>query len=152
MRVRYAHEVVGERSVDRAAWADVVARLIASETSGNKSRFAALVGVTYKTVLRWLSQEGDVSVESVVQVADAVGLSPIDLLIQVSYYRPRDLPSVEERPSSDPDDEALRIILESEFPNRTKMRMIQRLEELRARDRAREAEEVRFWVEQAGRA
>lgn len=149
MRVRYAHEVAG-RSVDTAAWSELIAHLIAQETAGNKSRFGALVGVSYKTVLRWLAREGEVSIESVAQVADAVGVSPVELMIRVGYYRPRDLPEAEKRGPRDPDDEALRIILEAEFPNRVKMRMIQRLEQLRDRDRQREADEVRFWIEQMG--
>lgn len=149
MRVRYAHEVT-ERSIDKAAWSELIGRLIAQETGGNKSRFAALVGVNYKTVLRWLAKEGEVSIESVGQVADAVGVSPIELMVRVGYYRTHDIPQADPKPARDPDDEALRIILESEFPNRIKMRMIQRLEQLRDRDRQRESDEVRFWIEQMG--
>jgi hypothetical protein len=46
----------------------------------------------------------------------------------------------------------MRLIIDSDFPPRVKMRMIQRLEELRARDRVREAEEVRWWIEQTAGA
>lgn len=148
MRVRYAHEVSG-RSIDRTAWAGIVSRLIAQETGGNKTHFAQLVGVTYKTVLRWLAQDGDVSPERVAQVADACHMSPIELMLQVGYYRHADLPEPSPAQPADIEDEALRAIVEAGYPSRIKMRMIQRLTELRAEQRRRELDEVRWWIDQA---
>lgn len=141
---------VGERRVNREAWAEVVSRLINQETAGNQSRFAALVGVTYKTIRRWLKGESDVSEDSVRQVARAVGISPLELLMRVGYYSPSDLDAptpVEQLAAGD--DRALQVILEADVPPRVKQRMIHRLQELRRRQVEREVDEVRWWIEQA---
>ena len=145
--VRYGGEVA-KRSVDREAWANVVAHLINQETSGNKSRFASLVGVTYKTVLRWINQQTDVSEESVVQVARAVGVKPMELLVRVGFYDPADLTAAEQPPTVD-NDPALDAILEADVPPRVKARMIQRLQQLRAQEHQRQVDEVRWWIDQA---
>lgn len=144
MRVRYAGAVAA-RSVDRQAWANVVSQLIAQETAGNKSRFAALVSVTYKTVTRWLNMESDVSEESVRQVARAVGVSPMELLVRVGYYEAADMAAPSDTHPIPPDDKALQVILEADIPPRVKQRMIQRLQQLRER----EVDEVQWWIDQA---
>jgi len=141
---------VGERSVDREAWAEVVSRLINQETAGNQSRFAALVGVTYKTIRRWLKGESDVSEDSVRQVARAVGISPLELLMRVGYYSLSDLDAPTPAEQIDAgDDRALQVILEADVPPRVKQRMIHRLQELRRRQAEREVDEVRWWIDQA---
>lgn len=152
MRVRYASGVT-DGGIDRDAWAQVVSQLLAAETGSNKTRFAELVGVTYKTVLRWVKGTSEVSEDSVRQVARALHISPLELLFRVGYYTVEDLDAAT-RVANDgtppvEDDPALRVILDAAIPPRTKQRMIQRLYELRERDAARQAEEARFWVDQA---
>jgi hypothetical protein len=151
MRVRYAAGVA-EGSIDREAWAAVVSQLIAEETQGNKSQFASLVGVTYKTVLRWTQQASDVSEDSVRQVARALHTSPLALLLRVGYYTDADLAAALAAAASaaaptgvDQDDPALRVILEADVPPRVKQRMIQRLQQMRER----EVDEVRWWIDQS---
>lgn len=148
MHVHYPGHVSAGR-IDRAAWAAVVQRLINEEAGGNKTKFAGLIGRTYKTINRWLNSEGSVSEGSVRAVAEALHISPVELLVKVGYYSEADL-VVQPPPLDSENDEALQAILESDFPPRVKMRMIRRLEELRARERAHELEEVKWWIEQAG--
>ncbi|MFI2650170.1 hypothetical protein [Micromonospora fulviviridis] len=149
---------MAEGSINREAWATVVSQLIAEETGtpakpeGNKSRFAELVGVTYKTVLRWTQGASDVSEDSVRQVARALHISPLTLLVQVGYYTDADLgaaASVVTPAPLDKDDPALRAILDADVPPRVKQRMIERLQELRARDVERQVDEVRWWIDQS---
>lgn len=160
MHVRYAADVA-EGSIDREAWSKVVKQLIAQETGtpakpeGNKSRFAALVKVTYKTVLRWTKQGSDVSEDSVRQVAQALHISPLELLVRVGYYTDSDLTAATRATSPtavDQSDPALQVILEADVPPRVQQRMIQRLQQLRERDAERQVEEVKWWIDQAGGA
>lgn len=148
-RSRYP-DSVSERKIDRAAWSDVVSELIATETRGKKAPFARLVGVDPRTIDHWLKGTVNVMEESVRRVARATGRAPMDMLVRVGYYQRDEIGAAVDQPAPDPDDEAMRLIIDSPFPPRLKVRMIQRLEELRARDRQREADEVRFWIEQAG--
>jgi transcriptional regulator with XRE-family HTH domain len=148
MRVRYAHDVA-KRSVDRAAWAAVVSDLIARETKGNKSRFAQVAGVSYKTIQRWLLQEVEVSEESVRQIADAMVIPALDLLLQAGYYQTGDLPSVPATAEAVDDDRALQVILSADVPDRVKRRMIQRLYQMRDQQIERQVDEVKFWIDQA---
>ncbi|MFE7870016.1 hypothetical protein ACFUYE_06665 [Micromonospora humida] len=150
---------MADGSIDREAWARVVSDLIAQETGtqakpqGNKSAFAQLVGVTYKTVLRWTQAASDVSEDSVRQVARALHISPLELLVRVGYYTGDDLNAAMQAagPTTriDQADPALQVILESDVPPRVQQRMIQRLEALRARDAERHVDEVRWWIDQA---
>ncbi|WP_431976131.1 hypothetical protein [Micromonospora haikouensis] len=149
--------MAADGSIDRKAWARVVTDLIAQETGtpakpgGNKSRFAELVGVTYKTVLRWTQAASDVSEESVRQVARALHISPLELLVRVGYYTDADLDAAtKNKPVAiDQADPALRVILEADVPPRVQQRMIQRLHDLRAREAERQVDEVRWWIDQA---
>lgn len=150
-RVRYAVDVTA-RKIDRDEWARQVARLVTEETGGNKSRFAALVGVTYKTVNRWLRSEGSVREENVREVARALGISPADLLIQVGYYAEAELRAprpASQPPTTDIDDDAVRMIVESKLPPNMKRRMLERLRLIREARQTEESDEVRFWIEQA---
>ncbi|MCT2281794.1 hypothetical protein M3G91_29785 [Micromonospora chalcea] len=157
MRVRYAADVA-EGSIDREAWAKVILQLIDEETEGNKSRFATLVGVTYKTVLRWTQRASDVSEDSVRQVARALHISPLALLVRVGYYTEADLQAAAAATEDaghaipaglDRDDPALRVILEADVPPRVQQRMIQRLQQMRQREAERQVDEVRWWIDQS---
>jgi hypothetical protein len=146
IHVGYSRDV-SERRVDREAWADLVRKLVTGKARGNKSAFARTVGVTARTLDRWLAGEVNVSEASVRAVARAFDLDAMNLLVAVGYYEPD---QVTKRTPADADDEAMQLILtDPRLSDRQKKRMIQRLDELRARDRAREAEEVRWWIEQA---
>lgn len=149
MGVRYAVGVTA-RKIDRGAWARQVARLIEQESNGNKSRFAAQVGVTYKTINRWLNSEGDVKEENVREVARTLGIKPRDLLVLVGYY---DEDELRPPPATQGigDDEAVRMIEESDLPPSMKKRMLDRLQRRRSAERTEEADEVRWWIEQARR-
>ncbi|MFI6819773.1 helix-turn-helix domain-containing protein [Micromonospora sp. NPDC050187] len=152
---------MAEGSIDREAWAKVISTLIAQETGtpakpeGNKSAFAQLVGVTYKTVLRWTQAKSEVSEDSVRQVARALHVSPLELLVRVGYYTGADLDAAVQASGPvdtvriDQSDPALRVILESGVPPRVQQRMIQRLQDLRSREAERQVDEVRWWVDQA---
>lgn len=148
-RVRYAVDVSG--AINREAWAGVVGQLIHDETAGNTTRFAALVGVTYKTVRRWLKQETEVSEESVRQVARAVYASPLELLVRVGAYSAEDLAAPTEARQADAgDDPALQVILNAaDVAPHMKQRFIRRLHELRAKDAERQVDEVNWWIEQS---
>lgn len=148
---RYSQGVAA-RSIDRTKWAAVVSRLVADETGGNKSRFAALVGVTYKTVHRWMTEASDVSEDSVRDVARALHMSPLELLLRVGYYTEQELDAAvaqERQLAVSEDDPALRVILEADVPPRVKQRMIQRLQQLRSREAERQVDEVKWWIDQA---
>lgn len=142
------------RRINRDEWARQVERLIVSETAGNKTKFAARVGVTYKTVNRWLNSEVDVSQENVRAVARALELPPGDLLVRVGYYTEGDFAApapVPPPPGGGPDD-VLDLIMTSDLPPSMKRRMIERLSRLRVAQREREAEEVQWWIDQAREA
>lgn len=143
---------VAPRKIDREEWARQVAQLVAEETGGNKSRFAAKVGATYKTVNRWLNGEVDVREESVRDVARALGVSTRDLLVRVGYYLDADLDSAPASPDPQSADEVVRMVLESRLPPHLQRRMLDRLQRLRESQRTHEADEVRFWIEQARRS
>ncbi|MET7949267.1 helix-turn-helix transcriptional regulator [Micromonospora sp. NPDC005324] len=138
---------MGERTVNREAWAAVVAQLVRDEAGGNTTAFAKLVGVTYKTVRRWLTQETDVSEDSIRQVANALHVKPGPLLVRAGFYSPDEIAG--DQAPADADDPAMRVILESDVPPRVKQRMIQRLQALRAKDSERHVDEVKWWIDQA---
>lgn len=98
---------MSERKIDRAAWADLVSDLVDRETRGKKAAFSRLIGVSTRTLDRWLAQEVDVSEESVRSVARATNRPAMDLLIRVGYYRQDEAPG----PSGEPLDPDVLIIL-----------------------------------------
>lgn len=152
--VTYAALVAGR--VDREEWAKVLLQLIAEESGGNKSAFARLIGSTYRTVLRWLNEEVDVTEAKVREIAQALNISPVGLLIRVGYYQQAELdragPPTPEEIAADP---ALRVIEASNAPPRVKAAWRARLAELRAQRAAAaaaaELDEVAFWVDQQAR-
>lgn len=75
---------VAERKVDREAWAHEIATLIQQEAGGNKSAFARTVGLpNTRSLDRWLRREVNVSEESVRQVARALHLPVVEMLVRV---------------------------------------------------------------------
>lgn len=132
VRALYPVDVSG-RKVDREAWAKVVAELMAAETRGKITPFAKLVDVNPRTVSHWLDRDVNVSEESVRKVAAATKRAPMDLLVAVGYYSRAEVSP--ERP--DADDPEMDLILALAVDEDMKMRMIERLLELRRRDNDR---------------
>lgn len=87
VHARYPLGVTADGGIDREAWAQLVARLIRAETGGKIAPFARQVGFDARTVDRWLRQDVAVTEESIRKVARALKLPPIDLLVQIGYYR-----------------------------------------------------------------
>lgn len=150
MRSRYPRNVAMERRVDRQAWADLLTELIDTVTNGNKSRFARLVGVDNKSITLWLNGAVDVSEKSIRQISDHLRRNPVDMLLRVGYYHPSEVQATRDAPlTQEQADEALKLILSADVPAIVKKRMIDRLDELRDRQRQVETDEVRFWIRQA---
>lgn len=88
-RVRYGVLMTERREVDRTAWAAYVQRLVDQEARsgehGAVSRVARRVGVTPKTITRWLNSEVGVSLDSVGAVARATDTSTTQLLRDLGY-------------------------------------------------------------------
>jgi transcriptional regulator with XRE-family HTH domain len=100
---RYSLVVADDGSINRDAWAQLVADLIQRETKGKKLPFARKIGVDPRTVDRWLHQEVVVKEESVRAIARTLDLQAVDLLVQVGYYKlgelsPPTLPDPREDP------------------------------------------------------
>jgi hypothetical protein len=136
---------VTSRHVDRDTWAAVVEEIIAERYRGHrgaKAAFARAAGVEPRTVSRWLGREVDVREESVRQVADAHGINPLAILVRVGYYRPDEVTIA---PTPPPEvDEEVALIMSAPVSQALKERMLQRLAELRAADRDRRMDEIRF--------
>lgn len=140
-----------ERSIDRAAWADVIRELMTSHTRGKKEPFARRLGINSRSVSRWLDQEVDVSEESVRLVARTFDVTPVQLLVRVGYYQHGELRQPHLYGVDDPDaDPALKVIEDSEQPDHVKDRMRERLYELRRQRTEAEVDEVKWWLNQAG--
>lgn len=80
-------------AVDRAKWAAVVRRLMDKHANGKKATFGKLVGVDPRTVTDWLAGVYAVREAMVRQVADRIGESALDLLIEVGVFSTRDIPA-----------------------------------------------------------
>lgn len=87
IHARYSLVVAEDGSVNRDAWATLVAELLERETKGKKLPFARKIGVDPTSVDRWLKRQVDVKEESVRAVARKLDLQPVDLLVQVGYYK-----------------------------------------------------------------
>jgi len=82
---------MSEPTVDRDAWARLIAELVRTRAKGNKAAFARMVDLkAARTVDRWLAKEVNVNAESVRKVANGLGLSLVELLAQVGYIKPDD--------------------------------------------------------------
>lgn len=129
--------------IDKEAWAALLAELIQAESGGNKAQFAVAVGVDRRTITRWLSGDVSVSEESVRAVARALGIPLADVLVKLGYYRQEDLPTepIAERLIAE-DDEAIRLIRESDVPMSLKRDLIAHLLEQRAQHQAQRLAEA----------
>ncbi|SCL15120.1 hypothetical protein GA0074694_6222 [Micromonospora inyonensis] len=145
---------------------EVVRELLAEEaelhrkTHGAKTRFAAKVGVSVRTVDTWLRRDVDVKEANVRAVAEAYGRDQMELLIRVGFYAVEQMPY---RPSDEEIDEEQRQVLESELDDEIKAEILQQLEEMRAaderliveqreRDKQRRMRELGYRIEQARRS
>lgn len=151
--IRVAYPLaVSERKVDRDAWAHEVALLIDQEAKGNKSAFARRVGIpSVRNIDRWLARTVNVSEESVRQVARALNLPVVELLIKVGYYRPGELPD-SPAPQRSGDDEARRVIEESNAPPSLKRELLEHLARQRAEHERQRLAEIERMLEVARRA
>lgn len=126
---------MADRPIDRKAWGKLVAGLIANECGGRKAAFARRAGVDPKTIAHWLAGNVDVSESSLRRVAEAFGRRPMDLLVEVGYYRADEVGERPAEPAQPPDPELDRI-RRSNLSPAAKARLIQRITERRARDLA----------------
>lgn len=94
MHVGYSLGMPGGR-IDREAWARELAALITRfdpggpKGVGNKSAFSRRIGITTRTIDRWLACQVDVSAESVRAVAEALGLPSqerAELLAKIGFW------------------------------------------------------------------
>lgn len=93
MHVAYSAAMPGGR-IDRGAWARAVQRLIlrfdpGPRGDGNKSAFARRIGMTTRTIERWIGQVHEVKIETVRSVIDALHLSPqesAELLAEIGFH------------------------------------------------------------------
>jgi len=139
---------MADREIDRARWAHLVAELLDAETNGNKTRFAKLVGVEYKTINRWLNKIGDVSEESVRKVAAGLGRNPMEMLVQIGYYHSSEV----DPPQAAPDDNDAAIAMvrdDPDLPPHRKARIIERLVQMGRDDETRRLAIATALVEQA---
>lgn len=126
----------------RGAWATYA--LAAREGAGlSRPEMARRVGVDRVTVWRWeTGKQRPEDVATAQAFAVALGLD-LDEVLAAAGLRPGITPPTE--PTREVDEE-LEMILASSFDNRTKMRMIKRLEEIREQDRQRRMAEIQFWL------
>lgn len=137
---------VSERKVNRDEWAKIVDGLLRRHTRGNKSALARDLKVDVRTISRWLNSEVDVSEDSVREVARVYSLAPMQLLVNVGYYRLGELlPSPTEGAGAR--DEEMELILTADVSDEMKKRMIALLVEQRERDKARRIEDIRWRLE-----
>lgn len=93
MHVGYSLGMPGGR-IDREAWAHELTDLIARfdpgpRGDGNKSAFSRRIGLTTRTIDRWLSCQVDVSSDSVRAVAEALCLPArerAELLAKIGFF------------------------------------------------------------------
>lgn len=135
--------------VDRDAWARTVRHLMDTETKGNASELARRVGVTTKTLYRWLGAEVAVSEESVRKVTRSLNYTPaqtIQLLLALGYYRADEFPPAAPEPedSGDPEEQIIRDAGLSPSATRN---LIKRLRQMRERDAQRRAEDLANLIE-----
>lgn len=149
MKVRYLVRVSangGDRRVDRTAWAALVDTWKRTIAGGNQTRLAEILGVTSRTVSRWLNQEVDVSEGNVTAAARAVGRSPIELLVRVGYYDPEEVAAaaISARPEPGPESadelefEITQIMQDNSLPRDVREDMVHYARELLDQQRAEE--------------
>jgi transcriptional regulator with XRE-family HTH domain len=103
IHARYPLGVTADGGINREAWARVVNDLRAAEAKGKTAPFARKIGVDPRTVDRWLRQQVAVKEENIRTVARALDRNPVELLVQVGYYRPNEIaPPAVPDPREDP--------------------------------------------------
>nr|MDT0660805.1 helix-turn-helix transcriptional regulator [Micromonospora sp. DSM 115978] len=120
------------REIDRQAWADLVKSLIGTRARGNQTAFAELVGVTPRTITRWLNQDVRVRYGSVQAVAAAMGVSDLELMVQLGYYTEEDRRRAERSTGAsgstrEDQDEAIELIETSDAPRVVKEELIKQI-------------------------
>lgn len=127
-RVAYSPDMLGGR-IDRDAWSREIDTLIDRFDHGNKSAFARRIGLTRQTVMRWLAQETDTSLESVRQVLDQLRLSQEEqgeLLTRVGYLPVGgSMPAPPSYPDPRDDPVIKRIMADSQLTDDERAEMVQ---------------------------
>lgn len=140
---------MSERRIDRDAWAKVVRGFVDAASRGNKSAFARRVGMTTKTIDRWLASSVDVSEQSVRVVAEALDQNPMDLLVLLGYYRPDEMalaPPTRVDASQDP---VVRAILDNpQLKDSERNALVRREVDRIEQDRARRLADFEFFLQQ----
>lgn len=139
--------LVATGEVDRAEWAKVIFELRAEHARGKTVPFASLVKVNPRTVTHWLDKTVAVTEPRVRQVAEALSLNAMDLLIRVGFYSLAERYSAPEKEEPEVDEE-LSMILEADVDDVTKQMMIERLYELREQDKQRRLADLRWTIQQ----
>ncbi|WP_051167606.1 hypothetical protein [Actinoplanes sp. N902-109] len=140
---------MSDRTVDRAAWADLIAELVQTHARGKNAPFARLIGRDPKTVMRWREGRNDVSEESVRAVARALDLPAAQLLVRVGYYRPDEFGPQDINPLDD--DELRAIAQRDDLDEDLKMEIIEVVKSRREEDRRRRESEVAAMINLARR-
>jgi transcriptional regulator with XRE-family HTH domain len=130
MRARYDLRMTG-RDVDRAEWAKIVRELLDQHTRGKKAPLARRLGISEKTIDRWLDGTVRVSEESVYKVAAEFDLNPVDLLMLLGLVTRDEIPVY---PSAVIDDEQRRVIDRDDLDAEQKAYILAELEKMRATD------------------
>lgn len=126
-KVGYRVRVADAAEIDRTAWAALISALISSEAAGNQTRFATKVGVTPRTVSRWLESEVAVRPQSVTEVARALGRSPVELLVRVGYLSPNEAAEQGPGPLDPLVIRWLKVLADPNVPEETKHRLRERM-------------------------
>lgn len=135
--------LVADGIVDREAWAVVVQELLDLEAKplvdggklrvhGAKTRFAAKIGITARTVDTWLGRSVDVKEANVRAVAKGYDLNPMDLLIRVGFYSSEQMPV--RYPDEVIDEEQRRVLDDDTIPDDAKVLILEELELMRMND------------------
>lgn len=151
-RVRYGRAVTGRRQIDRAAWARVVDKLVTTEAGGNQTCFGALVGVTPKTVGRWLRKQVDVSEEAVRGVANALNQPPLPLLVEVGYYTADEATGAigQTAGARDDRDPEIQVILNSGVSDDLKTELVAHVKRRREEDQRRRMDDIQLILKRGG--
>lgn len=137
-----------ERRIDRDAWAKVVRGFVDAASRGNKSAFARRVGMTTKTIDRWLAGTVDVSEQSVRVVAEALDQNPMDLLVLLGYYRPDEIVAPPARVDAREDPVIQAILDNRKLAESEKAALVKRELERIEQDRLRRLADYEFYLQQ----
>jgi transcriptional regulator with XRE-family HTH domain len=120
--------------------------MLRAEAGGNKTRLADMIGVTSKTVDRWLKGQVDVSEQSVREVARRLRRDQVRLLVTVGYYEDGELreslPPPPPSADDDPDAEAIALIEAADIPRSLQLELIEDLRHEANQDAARRRQSV----------